>query len=67
MTAADLQRHDVVITTYQTVANEVDSASTNAGVGASQKTKRKKVESSLFDVRWKVGVAPDQVPGCSLM
>lgn len=56
MTAADLQRHDVVITTYQTVANEVESTSTNVGVGASQKTKKRKVESSLFDVRWKVSV-----------
>lgn len=55
MSAKDLERYDIVITTYQTVANEVNNANMNEGVGASQSTKRKKTESSLFGVKWKVG------------
>lgn len=57
MSAQDLQKYDVVITTYQTVAGEHENFQTNAP-GASESKgpsrKRKKLDSSLFGVHWKV-------------
>jgi SWI/SNF-related matrix-associated actin-dependent regulator of chromatin subfamily A3 len=47
MSAADLQKHDIVITTYQTVAGEYEETA----VG---KTKKKKSDRTLFEVAWKV-------------
>jgi SWI/SNF-related matrix-associated actin-dependent regulator of chromatin subfamily A3 len=49
MSAKDLQKYDVVITTYQTVVGE-HSGSTNEGMGK----RRKKDTGSLFGVQWKV-------------
>ncbi|KAJ7217931.1 SNF2 family N-terminal domain-containing protein [Mycena pura] len=46
--AADLQQFDVVITTYQVVAGEHDERDPD---GPSKK--KKKLQQSLFDVRWK--------------
>ncbi|KAJ6594021.1 SNF2 family N-terminal domain-containing protein [Mycena capillaripes] len=43
----DLQKYDVVITTYQTVAGEHDDKD------SAPSKKKKKVEKSLFDVQWK--------------
>lgn len=52
MSAKDLARHDVVITTYQSVAGEhVDRAKDESGAPAK---KKKKVDASLFEVQWKV-------------
>ncbi|KAJ7780541.1 SNF2 family N-terminal domain-containing protein [Mycena maculata] len=43
----ELQKYDVVITTYQTVAGEHDDKD------SAPAKKKKKVEKSLFDVQWK--------------
>ncbi|KAJ7924933.1 SNF2 family N-terminal domain-containing protein [Mycena leptocephala] len=43
----ELQRYDVVITTYQTVAGEYDDKD------SAPSKKKKKTEKSLFDVQWK--------------
>lgn len=52
ITADELAKYDVVITTYQTVVGEADS---NALVdGERPKKKKKKNETGLFDVKWKV-------------
>ena len=51
MSAKDLQKYDVVITTYQTVVGEHNS-SADEGVGTSKR--RKKGMGSLFGVQWKV-------------
>jgi len=49
ISASDLQRYDIVITTYQTVVGEHSGASSTAG------TKKKKGgEGILFDIPWKV-------------
>jgi SWI/SNF-related matrix-associated actin-dependent regulator of chromatin subfamily A3 len=48
MDPEELRKHDVVITTYQTVAGEHSDASTG---GPSKKKKKK--EHCLFDVQWK--------------
>ncbi|KAK7005619.1 DNA repair protein rad5 [Favolaschia claudopus] len=45
--AKDLQKYDVVITTYQTVAGEHDD--TNSGPAK----KKKKTEKNLFEILWK--------------
>lgn len=47
MSAANLQQHDIVITTYQTVAGEHEE-------GTGGKTKKKKSDRALFEVAWKV-------------
>lgn len=47
MSARNLQKHDIVITTYQTVTGEHEEGS----VG---KTKKKKSDCALFEVDWKV-------------
>jgi SWI/SNF-related matrix-associated actin-dependent regulator of chromatin subfamily A3 len=58
LSAAELQKWDVVITTYQTVAGEHSDSSAGAeGVG-----KKKKTEKNLFDVKWKVCVARNFSP-----
>jgi SWI/SNF-related matrix-associated actin-dependent regulator of chromatin subfamily A3 len=44
----ELQKYDVVITTYQTVAGEYDDKD------SAPSKKKKKTEKSLFDVQWKV-------------
>ncbi|KAJ7497415.1 SNF2 family N-terminal domain-containing protein [Mycena latifolia] len=44
----ELQKFDVVITTYQTVAGEHDDKDTTV-----QSKKKKKVEKSLFEIQWK--------------
>lgn len=51
LSAAELQKYDVVITTYQTVSGEYDEAS-DTGSGPSKK--KKKGEKNLFEVTWKV-------------
>ncbi|KAF7361792.1 DNA repair protein rad5 [Mycena venus] len=43
----ELQKYDVVITTYQTVAGEYDNKD------SAPSKKKKKAEKSLFDVQWK--------------
>ncbi|KAJ3480104.1 hypothetical protein NLI96_g8578 [Meripilus lineatus] len=52
MTAEELSRYDIVITTYQTVSGEHGDAPAKVeGDGPSKK--RKRVERSLFMVKWK--------------
>ncbi|KAK1224593.1 hypothetical protein PQX77_012488 [Marasmius sp. AFHP31] len=46
LSAGDLERCDVVFTTYQTVTTEHDTSSGRA-------TKKKKLDRALFDVKWK--------------
>ncbi|KDR75774.1 hypothetical protein GALMADRAFT_248461 [Galerina marginata CBS 339.88] len=50
LSAAELQKYDLVITTYQTVAGEHEDSSNGAG-GPSKK--KKKGEKNLFEVSWK--------------
>jgi len=45
----ELQKFDVVITTYQTVAGEYEAADS-----AGPSKKKKKIERSLFEIQWKV-------------
>ncbi|KAG6813556.1 hypothetical protein H0H92_009948 [Tricholoma furcatifolium] len=47
LSAEELMKYDVVITTYQTVAGEFAEAATD------QPRKKKKTQRSLFDVSWK--------------
>ncbi|THH19092.1 hypothetical protein EW146_g2018 [Bondarzewia mesenterica] len=51
ISAQDLKKHDVVITTYQTVVSEYENSkrSTAGAAGPS----KKKIQSSVFDVQWK--------------
>lgn len=50
MSSAELQKFDVVITTYQIVAGEhADAANTVV-----PSKKKKKLDRSLFEVNWKV-------------
>lgn len=52
MSAAELKRFDIVITTYQTVALEHDiGAAARSGVPAA---KKQKTDKALFGVQWKV-------------
>ncbi|KAF8897054.1 SNF2 superfamily protein [Gymnopilus junonius] len=50
LSAAELQKYDVVITTYQTVSGEHGEGS-NSGSGSSKK--KQKGEKNLFEVPWK--------------
>ena len=47
MSAAELQKHDIVITTYQTVTGEYEGGTTG-------QSKKRKAQRSLFEVSWKV-------------
>lgn len=49
MSAEELRKYDVVITTYQTVAGEHTDAAKDV-----PSKKRKKTDQALFDVQWKV-------------
>jgi SWI/SNF-related matrix-associated actin-dependent regulator of chromatin subfamily A3 len=49
LTAATLQKFDVVITTYQTVVQDDPNASKCEG----NSRKKKKADHDLFDVKWK--------------
>ncbi|KAA1471714.1 hypothetical protein DENSPDRAFT_837772 [Dentipellis sp. KUC8613] len=53
MSAKDLQKYDVVLTTYQTVTKEHENAAGLANGNGAPSKKKKKVESSLFGVPWK--------------
>ncbi|TFY66346.1 hypothetical protein EVG20_g4743 [Dentipellis fragilis] len=53
MSAKDLQKYDVVLTTYQTVTKEHENAAGLANGGGAPSKKKKKIESSLFGVAWK--------------
>ncbi|KAL0578764.1 hypothetical protein V5O48_003262 [Marasmius crinis-equi] len=48
LSANELKKYDVVFTTYQTVTSEHDAEDGRA-------TKKKKIDRTLFDMRWKVG------------
>jgi SWI/SNF-related matrix-associated actin-dependent regulator of chromatin subfamily A3 len=48
LSVAELQKYDVVITTYQTVTGEHDD-----GISAAQ-AKKKRIVKSLFEMQWKV-------------
>ena len=50
LSAAELQKYDIVITTYQTVTGEHDDG---ASAGAPAKKKKRTVK-SLFEMQWKV-------------
>jgi SWI/SNF-related matrix-associated actin-dependent regulator of chromatin subfamily A3 len=52
MSATELKKHNIVITTYQTVTKEHESSEGSASVG---NKKRKINDGALFDVEWKVG------------
>ena len=54
MSAEELKKYDIVITTYQTVAKEHGNAAGKVKIDGEPSKKRKKAESSLFDVKWKV-------------
>lgn len=54
LSAAQLQKHDVVITTYQTVAGEYEE-------GANGQNKKRKSDRTLFEVAWKVSWFPPQI------
>ena len=51
MSPSELKKYDVVITTYQTVAQDHELALVGKGAGA---TKKLKTDKGLFDVAWKV-------------
>lgn len=56
VSAAELKRYDVVLTTYQTVVGERGGGSAKGGVemdGAPSKKKAKVVADALFKVFWK--------------
>jgi SWI/SNF-related matrix-associated actin-dependent regulator of chromatin subfamily A3 len=50
LSAAELQKYDIVITTYQTVTGEHNDG---AAVGGAAK-KRKRTDKNLFEMPWKV-------------
>ncbi|KAI0688029.1 SNF2 family N-terminal domain-containing protein [Cytidiella melzeri] len=50
MSASNLQKYDVVITTYQTVTKEHENSGGSAAVGSK---KRKTSDRALFEVNWK--------------
>lgn len=53
--SAELQKYDVVITTYQTVAIEHANGESNRNWESEPKMKKNKTENSgLFNVEWKV-------------
>jgi SWI/SNF-related matrix-associated actin-dependent regulator of chromatin subfamily A3 len=55
MTPQQLMQHDVVITTYQTVAGEADPSNAARDDDEDGPAKKKKRRSKgLFDVKWKV-------------
>ena len=49
---SELQKYDMVITTYQTVTKEHEGAA----MGGAFNKKRKTSDRALFDVKWKVGL-----------
>ncbi|KAI6026131.1 SNF2 family N-terminal domain-containing protein [Pisolithus microcarpus] len=51
--ADELAKHEVVITTYQTVVGEVDPNILTDGHPGGRTKKKRKVETGLFDVKWK--------------
>jgi SWI/SNF-related matrix-associated actin-dependent regulator of chromatin subfamily A3 len=56
MSAKELQKYDVVVTTYQTVAGEHNNVDDAAG------KKRRKETGSLFGVPWKVRFCSPSLP-----
>ena len=48
--AEDLSRYDVVLTTYQVCVTEFADVKPEAG----PKSKKKKMEKALYDIKWKV-------------
>ncbi|KAL4074195.1 SNF2 family N-terminal domain-containing protein [Scleroderma citrinum] len=53
VTAGEIARYDVVITTYQTVVGEADPNVLTDGYMAERPNKKKKKETGLFGVKWK--------------
>ncbi|KAG1716393.1 hypothetical protein ID866_745 [Astraeus odoratus] len=53
-TADELAKYDIVITTYQTVVGEASPDSLADGYTTERPKKKKKSETGLFDVKWKV-------------
>lgn len=51
--ADELAKYEVVITTYQTVVGEVDPNILTDGHPGGRTKKKRKVETGLFDVKWK--------------
>lgn len=47
----DLRRHDIVLTTYQTIVTEHESSGSVPGEGPK---KKRKVQTALLDMPWKV-------------
>jgi SWI/SNF-related matrix-associated actin-dependent regulator of chromatin subfamily A3 len=47
MSASEMQKYDIIITTYQTVAGEYEEISGN-------QNKKRKSDRALFEVAWKV-------------
>lgn len=56
MSAEELQKYDVVITTYQSVTREHENAGGAAVVGAGNKKRKTASDRALFEVKWKVSV-----------
>lgn len=55
MTTEDLRSYDVVLTTYQTVVTEHENTASTAGEGS---RKKRKIQTSLLDMPWKVSKLP---------
>ena len=55
MSAAELQKYDIVITTYQSVTREHETA---GGAAVTGNKKRKTSDRALYDVKWKVMIHP---------
>jgi hypothetical protein len=56
LSAKDLQKYDVVVTTYQTVVGEHSEL-----VDVAPKKKRRKEKGSLFEVQWKVLISVSSI------
>ena len=54
MTAEQLKKFDVVITTYQIVTGEHDNAAAFSVDGPMPSQKKRRMESTLFEIAWKV-------------
>lgn len=57
LSAKDLQKYDVVVTTYQVVGSEHSSSTDEV-----QNKRRRKDTGSLFEVQWKVLVSISSIP-----
>ena len=62
LSAKDLQKYDIVVTTYQIVVGEHSGLADEA-----MNKKRRKNKGSLFEVQWKVLILSSSVPYCIML